>query len=43
MKSEWEYTVVSLHSLTSLHERRFNKVHVPPLPLQKIRLASGIS
>jgi hypothetical protein len=31
MKSEWEYRV-SRHSLTTLHERRFNKVHVPPLP-----------
>jgi hypothetical protein len=30
MKSEWEYRV-SHHSLTSLHERRFNKVHVLPL------------
>ena len=30
MKSEWEYRV-SHHSLTTLHERRFNKVHVPPL------------
>ena len=30
MKSEWEYTV-SHHSLTTLHERKFNKVNVPPL------------
>ena len=30
MRSEWEYRV-SHHSLTSLHERRFNKVHMPPL------------
>ena len=30
MKSEWEYTV-SHHSLTALHERKFNKVNVPPL------------
>ena len=30
MKSEWDYRV-SHHSLTSLHERKFNKVHVPPL------------
>ena len=41
MQSEWEYRV-SHHSLTSLHERRFNKVHVPPLAEDMMCLRKNI-